>query len=143
MTCEPCIMCAAALLNLGECPLVPAGDNSGISGVTRVIFGCLNDRFGGCGSILPLNQPIGSYKGIEIYQGLRRDEAVSLLQEFYDRGNAHGKYMCSFGGVSECARLCIYVCARMCTLLITIKKCLYSAPDVKRKRALRSPSPSD
>jgi tRNA(Arg) A34 adenosine deaminase TadA len=41
VTCEPCIMCAAALAQVG---------------LKRVVFGCRNDRFGGCGSILSLHQ---------------------------------------------------------------------------------------
>jgi tRNA(Arg) A34 adenosine deaminase TadA len=40
VTCEPCIMCAAALAMVG---------------IRRVVFGCKNDRFGGCGSILHLH----------------------------------------------------------------------------------------
>jgi tRNA-specific adenosine deaminase 2 len=40
VTCEPCIMCAAALAQIG---------------FAKVIFGCRNDRFGGCGSILHLH----------------------------------------------------------------------------------------
>ncbi|XP_048131541.1 tRNA-specific adenosine deaminase TAD2-like [Rhodamnia argentea] len=40
VTCEPCIMCAAAL---------------SIIGVKEVYYGCANDKFGGCGSILSLN----------------------------------------------------------------------------------------
>jgi tRNA(Arg) A34 adenosine deaminase TadA len=37
VTCEPCIMCASALAQLG---------------VPRIWFGCRNDRFGGCGTVL-------------------------------------------------------------------------------------------
>ena len=37
VTVEPCVMCAYALRLLG---------------VTRVIFGCHNERFGGCGSTI-------------------------------------------------------------------------------------------
>mmetsp|Transcript_42919 Transcript_42919/g.134686 ORF Transcript_42919/g.134686 Transcript_42919/m.134686 type:complete len:156 (-) Transcript_42919:130-597(-) len=40
VTCEPCIMCAAALGRLG---------------VARVVFGCHNPRFGGCGSVLSVH----------------------------------------------------------------------------------------
>jgi tRNA-specific adenosine deaminase 2 len=39
VTCEPCIMCAGAL------SLLRFG---------KVVFGCANPRFGGCGSILPV-----------------------------------------------------------------------------------------
>ena len=41
VTCEPCIMCAGALA---------------LVRVRRVVFGCRNDRFGGCGSILSVHQ---------------------------------------------------------------------------------------
>lgn len=37
VTCEPCIMCASALAQMG---------------VPRIWFGCRNDRFGGCGTVL-------------------------------------------------------------------------------------------
>ena len=41
VTCEPCIMCAGALA---------------LVRVRRVVFGCRNERFGGCGSILSVHQ---------------------------------------------------------------------------------------
>ena len=41
VTVEPCIMCAGALRQLG---------------VRNVFFGCANERFGGCGSVLRVNQ---------------------------------------------------------------------------------------
>lgn len=40
VTVEPCIMCAAALRQLG---------------IKEVFYGCANDRFGGCGSVLGVN----------------------------------------------------------------------------------------
>jgi len=40
VTCEPCIMCASALLLLR---------------IKIVYFGCRNERFGGCGSVLSLH----------------------------------------------------------------------------------------
>ena len=39
VSCEPCIMCAAALSQLG---------------LTDIYYGCANDKFGGCGSIVDL-----------------------------------------------------------------------------------------
>ena len=42
VSCEPCIMCAAALSMLQ---------------LKTIYFGCNNDKFGGCGSILDLNEP--------------------------------------------------------------------------------------
>ncbi|KAG0588702.1 hypothetical protein KC19_2G262900 [Ceratodon purpureus] len=40
VTCEPCIMCASALSLLG---------------FRKVYYGCGNDRFGGCGSVLDIH----------------------------------------------------------------------------------------
>ena len=94
-------MCAAALAMVG---------------IRRVVFGCKNDRFGGCGSILHLHEPeeddtvqpatdstnrteknsntnnINATKkslGYESKSGVLEDEAVMLLRSFYDRENFH------------------------------------------------------
>ncbi|CAM9644478.1 unnamed protein product [Discosporangium mesarthrocarpum] len=75
VTCEPCIMCAAAL---GEVQ------------IRRVVFGCKNDRFGGCGSILSINDcslPIAHHQ-YPCKSGVLADEAVSLFKTFYARENA-------------------------------------------------------
>ena len=67
VTCEPCIMCASALRQLR---------------VKRVYFGCANDKFGGCGSILALHRGV-----FPVVPGIRADEAVALFRQFYDRDN--------------------------------------------------------
>ncbi|KAF5742575.1 tRNA-specific adenosine deaminase 2-like isoform X1 [Tripterygium wilfordii] len=78
VTCEPCIMCAAAL---------------SILGIKEVYYGCANDKFGGCGSILSLHlqssseQPHGGAKGFTCTGGVMASEAVSLLRSFYEQGN--------------------------------------------------------
>ena len=69
VTCEPCIMCAAALK---KCD------------IARVVFGCSNDRFGGCGSLMSIHKDAYSIKS-----GVLEDEAVGLLRSFYDRENFH------------------------------------------------------
>ena len=97
VTCEPCIMCAAALRKVR---------------IQKVVFGCHNDRFGGCGSILSLHlhtmssqsqsqsqsqscspqedaAPDNDFLGYEIQSGVLANEAVSLLRRFYDRENCH------------------------------------------------------
>ena len=76
VTCEPCIMCAAALRKVG---------------IARVVFGCRNDRFGGCGSLLSLHNGDGvaRTKRYEIVSGVLKDEAIGLLRSFYDRENFH------------------------------------------------------
>mmetsp|Transcript_10981 Transcript_10981/g.14295 ORF Transcript_10981/g.14295 Transcript_10981/m.14295 type:complete len:174 (+) Transcript_10981:37-558(+) len=73
VTCEPCIMCAAALKKLK---------------IRNVIFGCHNDRFGGCGSVLSLHED-----AYPIRTGIMKDEAVSLFQKFYSRENSRAPEM--------------------------------------------------
>ncbi|GMY35255.1 tRNA-specific adenosine deaminase TAD2 isoform X2 [Fagus crenata] len=81
VTCEPCIMCASAL---------------SILGIKEVCYGCANDKFGGCGSILSLH--LGSSeilksggvpqgRGFKCTGGIMASEAVSLLRTFYEQGN--------------------------------------------------------
>ncbi|XP_044471020.1 tRNA-specific adenosine deaminase TAD2 isoform X2 [Mangifera indica] len=81
VTCEPCIMCASAL---------------SILGIKEVYYGCANDKFGGCGSILSLHlsctQPntsgeVPQGKGFKCAGGIMATEAVSLFRSFYEQGN--------------------------------------------------------
>ncbi|GAX24541.1 tRNA-specific adenosine deaminase 2 [Fistulifera solaris] len=69
VTCEPCIMCAAALAKMK---------------IGCVIFGCRNDKFGGCGSILHVHQEDAGYR---IVSGVLEDEAIALLRSFYSQEN--------------------------------------------------------
>ena len=71
VTVEPCIMCAGVLRQLG---------------IKRVVFGCGNDRFGGCGSVLSLHNDMPN-RQFECRSGLLGAEAIALLQTFYERGN--------------------------------------------------------
>ncbi|KAL1122808.1 hypothetical protein AAG570_003134 [Ranatra chinensis] len=66
LTVEPCAMCAAALLNLK---------------VERLIYGCPNDRFGGCGSVVDVAALLGSQ--IPIISAVLPDRAMALLKQFY------------------------------------------------------------
>ncbi|KAK7329742.1 hypothetical protein VNO77_23919 [Canavalia gladiata] len=80
VSCEPCIMCASAL---------------SILGIKEVFYGCSNDKFGGCGSILslhlnntmPLNDGVSPGKGFKCTGGIMASEAVLLLRTFYEQGN--------------------------------------------------------
>ena len=73
VTVEPCVMCAAALR---------------LVGLTRVVYGCANDRFGGCASVLDVHSIAPDVvKPLEITSGILAEEAVNLLQRFYERGN--------------------------------------------------------
>lgn len=76
VTVEPCIMCAAMLRRLG---------------LTRIYFGCYNERFGGCGSIIPAHtdyilpqvDPILNCTQVELV----RTECIMLLRRFYLKEN--------------------------------------------------------
>ncbi len=69
VTVEPCIMCAAALYDLN---------------VKEIFYGCRNDRFGGSTvlDVAELLKPCTKITG-----GLRENEAMELLKEFYKGQN--------------------------------------------------------
>lgn len=72
VTVEPCIMCASALRQLS---------------IRRVFFGAANERFGGCGSVLRVNQDLGPYPPYVAFPDVMRREAVMLLRRFYASEN--------------------------------------------------------
>lgn len=69
VTVEPCIMCAAALHNLNA---------------REVIYGCKNDRFGGT-TVMNVFELLKSK--VKVSGGIRADEAMELLKEFYKGEN--------------------------------------------------------
>lgn len=76
VTVEPCLMCAGALRQIG---------------LPLVVYGCANERFGGCGSILnvaadeALSASIGPC--FDVVHGVLAVEAVTLLKTFYKGEN--------------------------------------------------------
>ncbi|XP_061602676.1 tRNA-specific adenosine deaminase 2 [Cololabis saira] len=74
VTVEPCVMCAAAL-RLLQIPLV--------------VYGCSNERFGGCGSVLDVSSADLPQTGtpFKCVSGHRGDEAVEMLKTFYRQEN--------------------------------------------------------
>ncbi|KIJ32352.1 hypothetical protein M422DRAFT_61562 [Sphaerobolus stellatus SS14] len=76
VTVEPCIMCASALRQVG---------------IKAVYYGCGNDRFGGCGSVLGVNEnlPHPALSSYSAFTGLRREEAIMLLRRFYITENVN------------------------------------------------------
>lgn len=69
VTVEPCIMCMAALRNVG---------------IKEVTFGCRNDRFGG-ETVFDVNAALGP--GMNLVGGYKAERAMSLLKQFYQDTN--------------------------------------------------------
>ncbi|KAL4223484.1 tRNA-specific adenosine deaminase 2 [Mactra antiquata] len=76
VTVEPCIMCAAALRSVG---------------VSKVVYGCKNERFGGCGSVLNIHTDTLHQLGpsFQCVDDVMADEAVQLLKTFYKGENTN------------------------------------------------------
>ncbi|KAJ8396160.1 hypothetical protein AAFF_G00020270 [Aldrovandia affinis] len=74
VTVEPCIMCAGALRLLN---------------IPLVVYGCRNERFGGCGSVLNISADELPHTGVpfKCISGFRSEEAVELLKSFYKQEN--------------------------------------------------------
>jgi tRNA-specific adenosine deaminase 2 len=72
VTVEPCLMCAAALRQVG---------------IRHVFFGCGNDKFGGCGTVFRLHEDMSSYPPYKVTSGIMATEAITLLRKFYVREN--------------------------------------------------------
>ncbi|CAL8316599.1 unnamed protein product [Merluccius merluccius] len=74
VTVEPCVMCAAALRLLN---------------IPVVVYGCGNERFGGCGSVLDVSSAQLPHTGtaFKCVAGYRAQEAVEMLKAFYKQEN--------------------------------------------------------
>ncbi len=68
VTLEPCIMCAAALIH---------------ARVKRLVYGALDDRWGGVGSLFDLSHDPRINHELEVISGVMKEEAAELLQGFY------------------------------------------------------------
>lgn len=77
VTCEPCVMCAAAIVATGA--------------VREIVYGCSNPRFGGCGSVRALHQYVRAGNGSDrlpvVAGGVKAAEAIALLEGFYAQVN--------------------------------------------------------
>ena len=72
---EPCVMCASAL---------------SIVFLPKVFFGCRNERFGGCGSVLSIHQfksVPNQFETFQYQEGIFKEESVELLKQFYNQTN--------------------------------------------------------
>ncbi|KAK0234259.1 cytidine deaminase-like protein [Armillaria fumosa] len=75
VTVEPCIMCGSALRQLG---------------IKEVFYGCANDRFGGCGSVLGTNEIYHPVHPVyKAFGGYLREESIMILRRFYITENTN------------------------------------------------------
>ncbi|KAI0069250.1 cytidine deaminase-like protein [Artomyces pyxidatus] len=76
VTVEPCIMCASALRQMG---------------IKEVFYGCDNERFGGCGSVLGVNSGLEHPKhpAYKATAGHCREDAIMVLRRFYITENTN------------------------------------------------------
>lgn len=74
VTCEPCIMCASAIRKMG---------------ISACVYGCNNERFGGCGSVLNIASSVDRDEGadLSVVKGVCANKAINLLQTFYTQEN--------------------------------------------------------
>ena len=76
ITVEPCIMCAYALRQVG---------------LVNVVYGCRNDRFGGCGSVLSIHKaeldPALKKLNCFTASDAEQERAKQMLKCFYEGDN--------------------------------------------------------
>ncbi|CAD52616.1 cytidine and deoxycytidylate deaminase [Plasmodium falciparum NF54] len=72
VTCEPCIMCVYALKLIG---------------IKNIYFCCLNERFGGCGSVLSLHKKYEDINVHYIEHPECSEKSINLMKAFYKAGN--------------------------------------------------------
>ena len=68
VTLEPCVMCAGAIV---------------LARISRLYFGVHDHKAGGCGSVFDIVREPRLNHIVEVYPGIRADEAHVLLDEFF------------------------------------------------------------
>jgi tRNA(adenine34) deaminase len=68
-TLEPCTMCMGALMN---------------ARVARLVFAAWDLKAGACGSVIDLPREPRLANGIDVFGGVRHDEAAALLKQFFE-----------------------------------------------------------
>jgi tRNA(adenine34) deaminase len=68
VTLEPCVMCVGALIH---------------ARVARIIYGARDSKAGALGSVFDLGRDRRANHQVEVYAGLRAEECVALLRDFF------------------------------------------------------------
>ncbi|HUT52511.1 MAG TPA: tRNA adenosine(34) deaminase TadA [bacterium] len=68
VTCEPCPMCAGALVN---------------ARVDRLVYGCADPKAGACGTLFDIPRDPRLNHRMEVAAGVMEPECARLLQEFF------------------------------------------------------------
>lgn len=68
VTCEPCLMCAGALLQ---------------ARVKKLVYGCMDPKAGACGSLYNVMQDKRLNHRIDVESGVLKDECAGLLSDFF------------------------------------------------------------
>ncbi|HIE64242.1 MAG TPA: nucleoside deaminase [Nitrospiria bacterium] len=69
-TLEPCAMCAGALVQ---------------ARIDRLVFGALDPKGGGCGSVLDVVREPRTHHQLEVLGGVLSEEAEKILKDFFKR----------------------------------------------------------
>lgn len=83
-----------------------------LAGVKKVFYGCGNERFGGCGSVLPVHQELG---GLDCISGVLAEESIALLKGFYACENPNGMlpFYVSVGFFFVCRAISTDLCLKL------------------------------
>ncbi|MDP8257365.1 MAG: tRNA adenosine(34) deaminase TadA [Candidatus Alcyoniella australis] len=73
VTCEPCPMCAGALVN---------------ARVSRVIYGCDDPKAGACSSLYRICDDPRLNHRLQVVGGVRAEQAAALLKKFFESRRA-------------------------------------------------------
>jgi tRNA(adenine34) deaminase len=70
VTLEPCLMCAAALIQ---------------ARVRRLVFGAWDPQFGAAGSLIDVFRLAGLNHRVDVFGGVLADESNALLRDFFEQ----------------------------------------------------------
>lgn len=75
VTCEPCPMCAGALVN---------------ARVDRLVYGCADEKAGASGTLYDITDDARLNHRLEVTAGVMEDDCRALLQKFFERLRVSG-----------------------------------------------------